>query len=219
MNVIVVGCGRLGAQLAYRLFKDGHQVTVIDPEVTAFDNLPSDFRGRTVEGEVLAQGVLQRAGIEQTDGLAAVTNSDSLNAVVAHLARTAYHISNVAVRNYDPRWQALQEAFGLQVISSASWGAQRLEQLLYGTELHAVFSAGNGEVEIYELTLPAAWQGHTLEDLLTGVECLPAALTRAGRSLLPSHDTLLEECDIIHVSATLKGIETLRRRLSSRKEG
>jgi trk system potassium uptake protein TrkA len=219
MNVIVIGCGRLGAQLAYRLFKSGHQVTVIDPEVTAFDNLPPDFRGRTVEGEVLAQGVLQRAGIEQADGLAAVTNSDSLNAVVAHLARTGYRISNVVVRNYDPRWQSLQEAFGLQVISSAIWGAQRLEQLLYGSEQHAVFSAGNGEVEIYELTLPAAWQGHTLEDLLAGVECLPAALTRAGRSLLPSSDTRLEECDVIHVSATMKGIETLRRRLSSRKEG
>lgn len=219
MNVIVIGCGRVGAQLAYRLFKNGHQVTVIDPEVTAFDNLPPDFRGRTVEGEVLAQGVLQRAGIEQADGLAAVTNSDSVNVVVAHLARTAYHISNVVVRNYDPRWQSLQEAFGLQVISSASWGAQRLEQLLYGSDLHAVFSAGNGEVEIYELTVPAAWQDHLLKDLLAEVECLPAAVTRAGRSLLPSPATRLEERDILHVSATLKGIETLRRRLSSQKEG
>jgi trk system potassium uptake protein TrkA len=219
MNVIVVGCGRVGSQLAYRLSQKGHQVTVVDSVVTAFDNLPPDFRGRMVEGEVLAQGVLHRAGIEEADGLAAVSNSDSLNAVVAHLARTAYAVPNVVVRNYDPRWQPLQEAFGLQVISSASWGAQRLEELLYGGEMRAVFSAGNGEVEIYEFMVPDTWQGHTLTELLSGIECLPAALTRAGQAMLPSGDVLLEECDVIHVSATFEGIEALRRRLYREKEG
>lgn len=219
MNVIVVGCGRVGAQLAYRLSQKGHQVTVLDQAVTAFDNLPTDFRGRTVEGEVLAQGVLHRAGIDQADGLAAVTNSDSLNAVVAHLARSVYQITNVVVRNYDPRWQPLQEAFGLQVISSSAWGAQRLEELLYGAEIRVVFSAGNGEVEVYELEIPASWRGHTLQELLSGAQCLPVALTRAGQALLPGHDTLLEECDVIHVSATFEGIESLRRRLHSQKEG
>jgi trk system potassium uptake protein TrkA len=219
MNVIVVGCGRVGAQLAYRLSQKGHQVTVVDQAVTAFDNLPIDFRGRSVEGEILAQGVLHRAGIEQADGLAAVTNSDSLNAVVAHLARTVYNITNVVVRNYDPRWQPLQEAFGLQVVSSSAWGAQRLEELLYGAEIRVVFSAGNGEVEVYELEIPASWQGRTLQELLSGAQCLPVALTRAGQAMLPDYDTPLEECDVIHVSATFEGIETLRRRLHSQKEG
>jgi len=215
MNVIVVGCGRVGAQLAYRLSEKGHQVTVIDERVIAFDNLPPDFRGRTVEGEVLSQGVLHRADIEHADGLAAVTNSDSLNAVVAHVARATYHIPNVVVRNYDPRWQPLQEAFGLQVVSSATWGAQRLEELLYGTDMRAVFSAGNGEVEIYEFTVPEIWQGHTLQELLSDLACVPAALTRAGRAVLPSLDTWLEACDVIHVSATLEGVEALRHRLYS----
>jgi trk system potassium uptake protein TrkA len=219
MKVIVVGCGRVGSQLAYRLFQKGHQVTVIDQVAMAFDNLPPDFRGRTVEGEVLSQGVLRRAGIEQADGLAAVTNSDSLNAVVAYLARTTYDIPNVVVRNYDPRWQPLQEAFGLQVISSASWGAQRLEELLYGADIHSVFSAGNGEVEIYEFVVSETWQGRTLQELLSEIECMPAALTRSGRAMLPAYDTLLEACDVIHVSATLEGIEALRHRLYAQKEG
>jgi trk system potassium uptake protein TrkA len=221
MNVIVVGCGRVGAELAYRLFRKGHHVTVVDYVAEAFDNLPPDFRGRTVEGEILSQGVLPRAGIERADGLAAVTNSDSLNAVVAHLARHAYDIPNVVVRNYDPRLQPLQEAFGLQVVSSASWGAQRLEELLYGEDMLSVFSAGNGEVEIYEFTVSEAWHGRPLQDLLAGIECLPVALTRAGRALLPGGEALLEECDVVHVSATLEGIEALRRRvrLQYSKEG
>jgi trk system potassium uptake protein TrkA len=218
MNVIVIGCGRVGAQLAHRLSQKGHQVTVIDQEAIAFDQLPPDFHGRTVEGEVLAQGVLHRAGIEQADGLAAVTNSDSLNAVVAHLARVTYHVPIVVVRNYDPRWQPLQEAFGLQVISSATWGAQRIEELLYGSDVRAVFSAGNGEVSMYEFTLPHTWHERTLGELLPEAGCIPAAITRAGRAILASPTTLLQGCDVILVSATPEGIEILRRRLGSQKE-
>ena len=74
--------------------------------------------------------MLHRAGIEQADGLAAVTSSDSVNAVVGHVARTVYRVPNVVTRNYDPRWRPLHEAFGLQMVSSATWGAQRLEELL-----------------------------------------------------------------------------------------
>jgi trk system potassium uptake protein TrkA len=219
MNVIVVGCGRVGAELAHRLHQRGHQVTVVDYVGAAFDNLASDFRGRTVEGEVMRQDVLRRAGIEQADGLVAVTNSDSTNAVVAHVAHTLYHVPNVVVRNYDPNWRPLHEAFGLQVVSSASWGAQRIEEMLYHSEIHSVFSAGNGEVEIYEILVPEHWQGHSLQEMLSGSKALPVAFTRAGQATLPSADSCLEAGDVVHLSATLEGIEALKTRLAQPKEG
>jgi trk system potassium uptake protein TrkA len=218
MNMIVVGCGRLGAELAYRLYQKGHRVTVIDQVMNAFNNLPSDFLGRTIEGEVLNKGVLQRAGIEHADGLAVVTNSDSLNAVVAHIAHSEYNLTNVVVRNYDPNWRDLHEAFGLQVISSSSWGAQRIEELLYHAEMRTVFSAGNGEVEIYEFAVPKAWSGHILSKLIPDKECSPVGLTRAGRAILPSREISLQENDIVLVSATLDGIETLRHQLKTQPE-
>ncbi|MDE2179777.1 MAG: NAD-binding protein [candidate division NC10 bacterium] len=215
MNVIIVGCGRVGTELAYRLFQKGHQVAVIDQVAAAFSNLSADFRGHTVQGEALATDVLRRAGIEQADGLAAVTNSDSLNAVVAHVARTVYHVPQVVVRNYHPRWRALHEAFGLQVVSSTSWGAARIEELLYPAFARSVFSAGNGEVEIYELVVPEAWHGRTLQDLLHAGQCLAVALTRAGKAVLPSSEERLEVGDILHLSSTMAGIETLRERLKA----
>src|SRR3970282_11551 len=92
-------------------------------------------------------------------GLAAVTNSDSLNAVVGHLARQIYHVPNVLARNYDPIRRPLFDAFGLQVVSSSSWGAQRIEELLLNGGQRVIFEAGNGEVGIYELTVPAGWEG------------------------------------------------------------
>jgi trk system potassium uptake protein TrkA len=214
MKYIVVGCGRVGAELANRLAAAGHEVCVVDQEDRAFHNLSPDFRGRTIEGEVLSQQVLRRAGIESADGLAAVTNSDSLNAVVAHAARAIFHVPQVVARNYDPRRRPVFEAFGLQVISSTSWGAQRVEELLYHGEIRTVFSAGNGEVEVYELTIPGGWAGRRLGDLTREGVC-GVALTRAGRAMLPDSDAGLEEGDVLHVSATLEGIEWLRARLAA----
>jgi len=215
---IVVGCGRVGAELAFRLFRRGHEVAVIDQVGTSFQNLSPDYRGRTVEAEVLAEDVLRRAGIEQADGLAAVTNSDPVNAVVAHVARAIYRVPNVVLRNYDPRWRPLHEAFGHQVVSSTAWGAQRIEELLYSAHGRTVFSAGNGEVEVYELLVPAGWVGRRLRELLAGAECVAVAHTRAGTAALPEPGLLLEAGDVIHVSATQAGVAALRQRLLAAQE-
>jgi len=212
MYVIVVGCGRVGAELAQLLSRREHDVTVIDQVGSSFSHLDPAWRGRTIEAEAMAEGVLEKAGIRHAQGLAAVTNSDAVNAVVGHMARELYHVSNVVVRNYDPRWLPMHEAFGLQVVSSTAWGAQRIEELLYQPLGRAVFSAGNGEVEVYELVVPEFWRGRKVGDLVAGTEAVAVAFTRAGRSLLPQPDLVLEPSDILLVSATLAGIEALRER-------
>ena len=217
MFVIVVGCGRVGSELAFGLFQAGHQVAVIDEVGTSFENLHPDYRGRTIEGEVLSEEVLKRSGIETADGLAAVTNSDSVNAVVGHVARTVYEVPNVVVRNYNPRWLPMHHAFGLQVVSSTGWGAQRIEELLANPAGRPVLSTGNGEVEIYEVVVPAGWAARPVSDLLQGGDCLAAAVTRAGRAMLPTPEMLLEAGDVVHVSATREGMDRLRRRIDTRK--
>jgi len=219
MKAIVVGCGRVGSQLAHRLWQQGHQVTVVDQARSNFDNLPSEFRGRTFEGEVLSQEVLRRAGIVEADALAAVTNSDSVNAVAAHLAQSVYHVPNVVARNYDPRWRPMLEAFGLQVVSSAAWGAQRIEELLYGDDFRTVYSAGNGEVEVYEFAVPEAWHGHSLAEFFPQEQCLPMAVTRAGQATLAAPNSTLQLGDLVLVAGTLDGVQALRAQLKQRKEG
>ena len=219
MNLIVVGCGRVGAELSYRLFKGGHQVIVVDSNRESFNRLHADFRGRTLEGEGLAENVLDRAGIKEADGLAAVTNSDTLNAVVAHTAHTFYHVPVVVARNYDPNLRVVIEAFGLQTVSSTFWGAQRVEELLINPSQRVVFSAGNGEVEVYEISIPETWSGRTLGELLQPLgQCYAVAVTRAGRSSLPDMTMQLQTGDMVNVSSTYDGISTLTSRLSSKAE-
>jgi trk system potassium uptake protein len=219
MNVIVVGCGRVGSELAYNLYKRGQKVVVLDRDPDAFKNLPADFRGRTLAGEVLSKELLLRAGIETADALAAVTPVDSVNAVVAHAARTVWGVKNIVVRDYEPNKRGLHEAFGYQLVSPSVWGAQRVEEMLGGGALRTVFSAGNGEVEVYEFTVPVAWNGKHLTEVLYNGNCQPVSVTRAGRAMLPSPSLPLQTGDVIHLGATQDGIEGLRKRLNEIEEG
>jgi trk system potassium uptake protein len=214
MNFFVIGCGRVGSELAFRLYKNDHKVVVIEKNREALNALPSGFRGRTIEGDALIEGMLERAGIAEADGLAAVTNSDTLNAVVAHIAHIVFKVPIVVVRNYDPAMLPVLEAFGLQVVSSTSWGAQRIQELLVDPFYRTIFSAGNGEVEIYEMMITPAWDNKPLGELMQdNADCLPVALTRAGRALLPNSETVLQAGDLLNVSATFNGIKCLRGQL------
>jgi len=219
MKFIVIGCGRVGAELSYHLFQSGHQVVVVDLKKESFNRLHPDFRGRTLEGEGLADTVLERAGIREADGLAAVTNSDALNAVVSHAAREFFNVPVVVARNYDPSLRGVIETFGLQTVGSTTWGAQRVEEMLMNPSEKVVYSAGNGEVEIYEIRIPDEWNDRTLGDLLDSFkECYPVALTRAGRSSLPDADTKLQTDDLLNISSTFAGIGVLTARLSNKAE-
>ncbi len=213
MRVVIVGCGRLGAELATRLFQRGHDVSVVDSTEAAFSKLPANFEGRLNEGDAINRDVLHRAGVERADAVAAVTDSDVLNAVVGHLARSYYNVPNVIVRNHDPRYRPILEAFGLQSVSAISWGAQRIEELIYDADARAVFSAGNGEVEIYEVAISTEWSGHTINDLVSSISCIPVSVTRAGRAMLPTENMVVETGDVVHISATLEGSQALRTRL------
>lgn len=218
MRVIVIGCGRLGADLSYRLYKRGHDVSVIDTAAAAFNNLPADFQGRSIEGDALNQEVLHRAGAEHTDALCTVTNSDALNAVAGRIGKVIYNIPIVVARNYDPNSRDIFEVFDLQTISSTSWGSQRMEEMIYHSEIQMVFSAGNGEVEIYEVLVPEFWDGKDFNELLGCDECIPVSLTRAGRAIMPNRETILRKGDVALVSATFEGIRSLRDRLIKLKE-
>jgi len=213
MNIIVIGCGRVGAEVAYGLFSKGHKITVVDQDAAAFRNLPEDFRGMTLHGDVLTQDILLRAGIEHADALAAVTPNDSVNTVLGHIARVVFRVPNVIVRNFDPRKRSMLGAFGLQVISPVSMGAQRIEEILAGEPLHSVYRAGDGTVEIYQMNVPKAWHGVPVYELVPQEQCRVVSLTRDGHSALPKPDTQLESGDILHVSTTREAAQALRERL------
>ncbi len=220
MKVIVVGCGGMGSDLAYQLYKDGHIVTVVDRDINSFNNLPPDFRGRMIEGDALNQDVLVRAGIQGADALTSLTDYDSVNMVVGHIATNIFNIANVVVKNNHSNARPFYETFNLQVISPINWGAQRVEEMLHHSDIQAVFSAGNGEIEVYEVLLPEHWSGSTIEEIFRDQECQLVAVTKGGKAHFPALETVMNHGDIIHIATTNDGIKSIREKLSrSRTEG
>ncbi len=218
MRVIIVGCGRVGSTLAYELFKQGHQVAVIDHDPASFDNLPLDFRGRTIEGDVLSQNVLQRAEIASADALATVTNSDTLNALVAYIAQSQYDVTHVVARNYDPTQRPLQQAFGIPIVGSAGWGVRRIEELIAEDPLSLVYDNAESNFALYQLEVSQNWDGHALQELFPDGNIMLMDLKRDGLSL-PLADTFtLQTGDIIYLSAPDEEITALRDRLCGKEE-
>jgi trk system potassium uptake protein TrkA len=125
----------------------------------------------------------------------------------------------VVARNYDPSLRPIIEAFGLQTVGSTSWGAQRVEELMMNPTQRVVYSAGNGEVEVYEVQIPDEWSGRTLGELLQPLEeCFPVAISKAGKSSLPDLQMELQEGDLLNFSSTFEGMRAMMARLSGKAE-
>ena len=212
MNVIIVGCGRVGAELALSLHRE-HSVTVVDPDRRAFDRLGAHFSGRTVQGEGMDRTTLICAGIETAEALAAVTASDNVNVIVARIAREVFHVKRVATRVYNPRRMPIYEQLNIQTVASSSWGAHRIEQLLIHPALQSLVSAGSGEIQVYEMSVPKEWAGRRVSDLVPTDCAIAVSLRRGMESVLPRAETELEPEDILQVSATDEGLRLLRERI------
>ena len=116
MNVIVVGCGKLGAKIANNLFHLGHTVSVIDSNDHAFNQLDDNFDGMTIIGMPMDMSVLRDAGVENCDAVAVVTNDDNLNITVSQIVKEFFYIDNVVTRINNPAREQVFYNLGLKTI-------------------------------------------------------------------------------------------------------
>jgi trk system potassium uptake protein TrkA len=135
MNIVILGCGRIGSTLSRSFVRDGHDVTIIDRNSTAFRRLGPDFRGRMVLGNGIDVEVLQKAGIEKAAAFIAVTNGDNTNIMSVQIAKEKYHVPQAIARIYDPiRACAYREA-GIETVCTTIVGAKLIKNVLLGQEL------------------------------------------------------------------------------------
>lgn len=200
MRYVVIGCGRMGAGLARALHAARHEVTVVDTDPGAFDRLGSGFTGERMAGVAFDREVLERAGIRSADGLAAVTGSDEANAVTARLAGRVFQVPRVVARLHDPRQAHIYRRLGLQVIAPVEWGVGRLVDLLTFSLVGVTASLGTGQVDLVETELPALLEGRQVNEVTAPGEVLPVAISRSGRTFIPTQATVLEAGDILHLA-------------------
>lgn len=213
MKIIIVGCGRNGSGLAQALSKAGHAVTVIDSNAAAFAALGAGFKGKTVEGIGFDKEVLAQAKIDRADALAAFTASDESNAVIARMAREIYHVPKVVARLYDREKAEIYKQLGIQTLSSTTWGIKRAADLLTYTPLDAVFSFGEGDVELVKIEVPSVIAGRKVNDLTVLGDIHVVAIERGSKTILPTAGTVFQRRDILYIAAAISSGGQLKKLL------
>ena len=132
MNIVIMGCGRVGAQLAAMMDEEGHKVTILDREDYSFRRLPANFGGTALVGEGTDEDTLIRAGIEEADVFVAVTQGDNRNVMACQIAKHIFNVPKVACRVYDPLRAEMYHALGLETISPTMVGANLLKDIIMG---------------------------------------------------------------------------------------
>jgi len=212
MYIVIMGAGRVGSRLAKVLSLEGHKVVVIDKNLEAFKRL-GVTKVKKVEGVGFDLDVLQEAGIEEADAFIAVTDDDNSNVVGSLIARNRFRVPKVIARIYDPLKEKLYQMLGIQTISSTSWAANKIKNLLLHVELVRHMSFGNGEVEIYEGEVSPQLSGKKVADLTVTGEINVISVIRNGHSFIPTSGTILEEKDGIAFTITSTAIPTLKKLL------
>ena len=133
---IIIGCGRLGANLANTLSDSGEDVLIIDKNKDSFRKLSPAFGGLTLNGDATDLDVLQEAQISNATAVIAVTNNDNANILVAQIAREIFHIERVIARLYDPEREYVYREFGIDTICPAILSVKEIDKILSRPDMH-----------------------------------------------------------------------------------
>jgi trk system potassium uptake protein len=145
MRVIIMGCGRRGSALAAMLDAEGHDVTVLDVDATAFSFLPDTFGGTEIVGNGADEDSLRRAGIEHADAFVSTTRGDNRNVMAAQMARHIFNVPRVISLIHDPIREEMYSSLGLRTVSPTRIVANSLKDALLADEGSAEEPVNAGE--------------------------------------------------------------------------
>ena len=211
MHVVIVGCGRVGSTLAKNLVAEGNSVSIIDRKPVAFERLGPNFGGRALVGIGFDRDRLIDAGIEKAEAVAAVTNGDNSNILVARVARETFGIERVVARIYDPRRAAIYQRLGIATVATALWTVERVQRRIVSGAPAVEWVDPSAKVSLVERELGRGWIGHRASEVeQAGVRIV--AVRRLGESMLPTTDLVVQEGDVMYLAvaaATMPDLDTI----------
>ncbi len=214
MRVIIVGCGRVGSELANALSAERYEVVVIDRSPLSFARLSREFGGRMLTGVGFDRDILQKADIEGAYALAATTDSDNVNIVVAVTAKESFKVPHVVARIYDPQAAEIYRREGIPTVTPTLMAANTMRTMIVHPRLAKLATCGSGEVEFITIEVPEALAGRTVRDLTIPGESLVSALVRRGQAMVPTPDAPLEAGDVLHIAAAVTAVPKVEKLLA-----
>ena len=211
MYVIIVGCGRVGSELAKLLSNEGHNVVIIDKNAASLQRLGDTFNGFTLVGNGFDLDLLKQAGVEKADAFCAVTNGDNTNLVSAQTAKKIFKVPKVIARVYDPQRANIYAALGLDIINGTMLFASMLRDKIIESSFssYLIESKDLGTIEI-EVTSDLA--GKTIKEINIPGEFLVVAIIRAQEAMLAAPEESLEEKDVLMAAVKVASLKTIKKK-------
>jgi trk system potassium uptake protein TrkA len=192
----------VGSGLAHAVEAAGHTVAIIDRKEAAFRRLDPDFAGKPIVGVGFDRDRLEEAGINDAVAVAAVTNGDNSNIMIARVAKETYGIDRVVARIYDPRRAAIYERLGIPTVATVQWTIERVLRRILPDAPSVEWIDPSAKVCLIERLVPKTWAGHRAEELEIDGQAHVVALARLGVAQLSRPDLVIQDGDVVFVAVS-----------------
>jgi len=213
MYVIIVGCGRVGSELAKLLSNEGHNVVIIDKSPASFERLGGAFNGLTMVGNGFDLALLKQVGIEKADAFCAVTNGDNTNLISAQVAKKIFKVPKVLARVYDPQRAHIYAALGLDIISGTLLFASMLRDKIIESRFSS-YLIETKELGVIEIDVEAGLAGKKIAELNIPGEFLVVALRRLEGVTIPDAGITLKPKDTLMAVVKVAFLEKIRQKFN-----
>jgi trk system potassium uptake protein len=214
VHIIVVGCGRVGSELAMQLSEEGHSIVVVDKNRDNLRRL-THFHGKTIVGSGFDRDVLFQAEATTADALAAVTSGDNTNILCARIARDHYNIKNVVARIYDPARADIYMKLGIPTVATSLWTTQQVKRWMMPADDSIEWTDTTNTMHLVERIVPDSLAGKPISTFQTSDHVRLVGLIRAGQGRVNVEGVFTQEDDILEFLVTNDGLRELHDLLAS----
>ena len=165
MQIVIAGCGKVGAQFARIMSEEGHEISVVDSSGENFKLLGQGFHGVTVLGVPIDEDVLKQAGIEGADGFAAVTPDDNINMMACQIAKEIFHVPRIFARIQDPVKEQVFYQFGVHTVCPTNMAVEEFRALMLGESSTRACYLDNTGIEFTYERIRDKDVGKTMKDI------------------------------------------------------
>lgn len=197
MQIIVIGCGKVGAKFAQVMAEEGHEIVIVDNDSDNFKMLGPNFNGITVAGVPIDEDVLKHAGIETADALAAVTPNDNVNIMACQVAKEIFKVPKVIARIYNPAREHVFHQFGFQTICPTNMSVDEIRSMVLGEEGATTHSIGNTAITFIHIKVARNNIGKRMGTVKVAANAMIFGVIKSGSFHFANAGIKLEKDDIL----------------------
>lgn len=200
MYVIIMGLGRVGISLANLLIDDGYDLTLIDDNESLCTEAAAELDALVIHGNGTNSKLLEETNIEDADFFIAATGNDEANLLSCILVRK-YDVPNIIARVSNPDHEEAFKAVGIDnVISPEITAAEFLEKLVTRPNVADLISLGEGDAEIYDMTITNDKViGKRIDQVSPTKDFIIIATYQSGRLVIPQEDSIIARGEKVSV--------------------